>query len=73
MPFLPENAVSLRRDLLCEQFWEASSLAVIYHCLCPEGLSPSLPGDALFNSGFQLEVPSPFSSQATGIRQARVT
>ena len=52
---------------------DASSRAVIYRCLCPEGLSPPLPGDALFNSGLQLELPSLHNSQALVIGQAWVT
>ena len=52
---------------------DASSRAVIYRCLCPEGLSPPLPGDALFNSGLQLELPSLHNSQASVIGQAWVT
>ena len=42
---------------------------LIYHCLCPEGLSPSLPGDALMP---QLEPPSLHNSQASVIGQAWV-
>ena len=52
---------------------DANSRAVIYRCLCPEGLSPPLPGDALLHSELQLEPPSLYSSQDSVIGQAWVT
>ena len=52
---------------------DASSRTVICRCLCPEGLSLPLPGDALFNSGLQLEPPSLYSSLDSVIGLAWVT
>ena len=52
---------------------DPSSRAVSYGCLCPEGLSPPLSGNTLFNSGLQLQLPSLYNSQASVIGQAWVT